>query len=193
MMRWISGNRQKKLEPWMYTRGQRTRVCVTLGSMRGAIRQTLDYLCGSIEKLLPLDVEVVVAATGSVAAELWSRYPQIHADWVPMDFLAPTCDLIVHHNGGLTGLTVMSAGTPQVILNQWDLLRNSLDRLEQHGSSVVLHRGEDTPDNVAAACGKILSDLSYTRKARALSEEITALDPPPALVDALEKLAAGRP
>ncbi|MFI1496037.1 nucleotide disphospho-sugar-binding domain-containing protein [Streptomyces platensis] len=190
MMRWIPGNRQRQLEPWMYTRGRRTRVCVTLGSMRGAVRQTLDYLCHFIEYLLPLDVDLVVAANESIAAELRSRYPDIHADWVPMDILTPTCDLIIHHNGGLTGMTAMNAGKPQVILNSWNMLRKSLSYLEEQGSGIVLDRGEDTPGNVAEACKQIISDATYTQRARVLSEEIAALDTPATLVGALEELVA---
>ncbi|GHH05331.1 dNTP-hexose glycosyl transferase [Amycolatopsis oliviviridis] len=193
MMRWISGNRQRKLEPWMYTKASRPRVCVTLGSRREAGSGGGEYLDELVEQLGSLEVDVVVAATESLAEELRARHPGIRADWLPLEFILPTCDVIVHHNGGLTAMNAMDAGVPQVILDRFKLLRKSTDMIERHGSSLVIHDEDNTPSVVAGACASILADAEFARRARALSAEIRALPAPPQIVADLEKIAVPWP
>ncbi|WP_370964517.1 nucleotide disphospho-sugar-binding domain-containing protein [Amycolatopsis sp. cg9] len=189
-MRWVSGNRQRKLEPWMYTRSSRPRVCVTLGSRREADSGGGEFLADLVGRLGSLDVDVVVAATESLAAELRTRHPGVHADWLPLEFILPTCDVIVHHNGGLTAMNAMDAGVPQVILDRFELLRKSTDRIERHGSSLVLPGEDNSPEAIAGACAKILAGPGFARQARALSAEIRALPAPPEIVADLAELAA---
>lgn len=190
-MRWIPGNRQRKLEPWMYTRGERPRVCVTIGSFRTAQTAMFEFLCGLVDKVSQLDVELVVAANEDAAVELRQRYPKVRSGWVPLEFLAPTCDVILHHNGGLTSMNAMGAGTPQVILSRFDLFNDSLQLLEDQGSGIALFRGNDTAESAVAACEKVLSDSSYSMRARLLADEIAGLPTPPELVGSLERLVSG--
>ncbi|MDJ1134994.1 glycosyltransferase [Streptomyces iconiensis] len=188
LMRWVPGNRQKRLEPWMYTRGDRPRVCVTLGSFRVSTEEMFDYLCGIVESVSALEAEIVVAATEEVAVKLRERFPGIRSGWVPMEFLADTCELVVHHSGGLTAMACMSTGTPQLVLNQFDLYNDSLRRLQDHGSGEVLYRGEHSVENVRSACEKLLSDPAYRRRAQALRAEMAELPTPGLLVGEMERL-----
>ncbi|MFG2652902.1 nucleotide disphospho-sugar-binding domain-containing protein [Streptomyces sp. NPDC048436] len=189
-MRWVPGNRQRKLEPWMYAAGERRRVCVTLGSFRTAMPEMFDYLCSLVERLSELDAEIVVAANEAASEKLRARFPDVRSDWVPMEFLVRTCDTIVHA-GGLTTLNAMAAGTPQVVVNQFQAFESSLRILEQQGSSVILHRGDKSPDNTFDACNKILSDDSYARHARDLAGELAKMPSPNDVVGDLEALARG--
>ncbi|MFF6994325.1 nucleotide disphospho-sugar-binding domain-containing protein [Streptomyces sp. NPDC008313] len=187
-MRWVPGNRQRRLEPWMYSRGERARVCVTLGSFRTAMPEMFAYLCALVERLTALDAEIVVAANEATAREIRDRFPGVRADWVPMEFLVRTCDAIVHA-GGLTTLNAMAAGTPQVIVNQFQAFEPSLRLLEQQGAGVILHRDDKSPDNTFDACDRVLSDDSHARRARELARELGELPPPGEVVADLEALA----
>jgi UDP:flavonoid glycosyltransferase YjiC (YdhE family) len=190
-MRWIPGNKQRKLEPWMYTKGDRPRVCVTIGSFRTEQPEMFDYLCDLVDQIKKIDVELVVAASEPAAAELRARHPDVRSGWVPLEFLAPTCDAIVHHNGGLTAMNAMNAGLPQVILSRFEAFDESLRLLTEQGSSIVLHRGEDTAENAAKACEAILADGLYAERAGLVSDEIKSMPPPPEMIGLLEKLVTG--
>lgn len=187
-MRWVPGNRQRTLEPWMYTKSERRRVCVTLGSFRTAIPEFFEYLCSLVDRLSELDAEVVVATSEDAAEQLRPRFPAVRSGWVPLEFLARTCDAIVHPSGGLTALNAMAAGTPQVIVNRFDAFNGSLRKLEQQGAGVVLYRGSDSPDNAFEACQKILSDANYAQQAHLLATEISSMSVPHEIVGDLERL-----
>ncbi|GGT19169.1 nucleotide disphospho-sugar-binding domain-containing protein [Streptomyces purpureus] len=189
-MRWVPGNRQRALEPWMYTPGERPRVCVTYGSFRTAMPEIFDHLCALVSRLTELDADIVVAANEEAAGKLRTLFPQVRSGWVPLEFLLPTCDTIVH-SGGLTALNAMAAGTPQVVLNQFVAFEPSLRLLEQQGSSVVLHRGDGSPDGTFEACAKVLSDDSYARQARELARELGSMPTPNDVVADLEGLVRG--
>lgn len=186
-MRWVPGNRQRTLEPWMYERGERPRICVTYGSFRTAMPEIFDHLCGLISRLTDLDAEIVVAANDEAAEKLRARFPQVRSGWVPLEFLVRTCDTIVH-SGGLTALNAMAAGTPQVVLNQFEAFQPSLRLLEEQGSALVLHREAGSPEGTFEACGTILSDERYARQARDLAAELNSLPTPNAVVADLERL-----
>ncbi|WP_405787855.1 DUF1205 domain-containing protein [Streptomyces sp. NBC_00029] len=186
-MRWVPGNRQRTLEPWMYTPAERPRVCVTYGSFRTAMPQVFDHLCALVSRLTELDAEIVVAANEEASEKLRTLFPQVRSGWVPLEFLVRTCDTIVH-SGGLTALNAMAAGTPQVVLNQFVAFEDSLRMLERQGSSIVLHRGDGSPDGTFEACRKVLSDDGYAQRARELARELNSLPTPNDLVADLEGL-----
>lgn len=117
-MRWIPGNLQRKLEPWMYSRGSVRRICVTSGS-RVSFSDSHDFLHALVENVASLEAEIVVAAPEDAAAKLRERLPGIRTGWIPLDVVAPTCDVIVHHGGGVTSMTAINAGTPQLAIPQW--------------------------------------------------------------------------
>jgi UDP:flavonoid glycosyltransferase YjiC (YdhE family) len=193
MMRFVPANQQRRVEPWMYTRPGRPRVCVTSGSrvVRGrSYDQNYAFLRGLVRDIGRLDVEMVVAAPEEVAAALRAEVGQVRAGWVPLDVLAPTCDLVVHHAGGVTGMTAMNAGVPQLLIPKGAIMVAPSARVAAFGAAVTLPPGTDTPGAVAAACREILTTPSYAERARALSREIATLPLPAEVVPALEKLAA---
>ncbi|MFI8852961.1 nucleotide disphospho-sugar-binding domain-containing protein [Streptomyces sp. 891-h] len=187
-MRWVPGNRQRPLEPWMYRAGGRRRVCVTLGSFRTSMPKLFDYLCGLVESLSELDAEIVVAANETAAEQLRQRFPEVRSGWVPMEFLARTCDAVVHA-GGLTALNAMAAGTPQVVVNRFRAFEESLGLLQEQGSAVALNGDAASPANTLEACRSILTDESYAKRARELSLELAGMPSPNTVVADLEALA----
>ncbi|BBC30322.1 hypothetical protein SGFS_016160 [Streptomyces graminofaciens] len=188
-MRWIPGNRQEPLEPWMYTRDDRPRVCVTSGSRETAANQ--DFLYRLVEDLATFDAEILVAAPEEAVSRLRGVTGRVRAGWMPLDVVAPTCDLVVHHGGGVTGLTAMNAGVAQLLLPRWDIFAASMRRTAQYGAARVLFPEDADREALPKACHELLEDPVHRESARALAAEIASLPGPAEVADVLESLVAG--
>ncbi|MFG3409172.1 nucleotide disphospho-sugar-binding domain-containing protein [Streptomyces sp. NPDC048142] len=193
-MRFVLGNLHRVLEPWMYTRGEHRRVCVTAGSQvtRAGGHGLFEFLTRTVRELAPLDAEVLVAAPQALVEDVRSEcrdVGRLQAGWMPLDVVAPTCDLLVHHGGGVTGLTGMCAGVPQVVVPGADMLADAARRLAAYGAAVTLPTGDGRPGAVGEAARQVLSDRSHAVRAGELRAEIEAMPTPHDLVAALEKLA----
>jgi UDP:flavonoid glycosyltransferase YjiC (YdhE family) len=189
MMRWIPGNTQCRLAPWMYTKGADKRIGVTIGTGVGRHGQH-DFLHGIVENLGTLDAEVVVPVTDDAAPRLREQLPKVQAGWIPLDILAPTCDVLVHQTGGSTMMTALSFGVPQVLIPDPNLFRaNAMARrLADAGAALVLTPDEATTDAVAKACQEIITNPSYAAAAAALAREIAAQPLPSEVARRIELL-----
>ncbi|MFD7058964.1 nucleotide disphospho-sugar-binding domain-containing protein [Streptomyces sp. NPDC059906] len=183
-MRYVPGNGQRTLEPWMYTPGSRRRVLVTAGS-RVSRTQYFDYVRELARKVGALGTELLVAVPDEVAGELAEGLPHVRAGWMPLDVVAPTCDLVVHHAGGGTALSAMNAGVPQLLIPNMPKLVPPSRRLVDFGAALMVPDGEDSQDAVVAACEKILGDSAYRERSQALAREIAAMPAPAQVVEAL--------
>ncbi|MGW6022268.1 glycosyltransferase [Streptomyces sp. NPDC055099] len=190
LMRWIPGNQQQVLEPWMYAKGDRPRVCLTSGSRasRDGHDNSFAFLRDMAKTIGALDVELVIAAPEDIAAELRAESAGIRAGWLPLDVVAPTADLMIHHGGGVTMMTAMNAGVPQLSLPNGPLAIPATQRLTAQGCALTLLPGQDSPQETAAAAEKILGDASFRRSAGELAREITGLPLPSDVVRELERL-----
>jgi glycosyltransferase len=186
-MRYVPANAQRRLEPWMYGRGERRRVLVTSGSRvaKESYDQNFAFLRGLAENVAAWDVELIVAAPDAVAGALRDDLPGIRAGWVPLDVVAPTCDVLVHHAGGVSTLTGLNAGVPQLLVPRGAVLEKPARRVAGHGAAITLLPGEDTAGAIADSCQELLSKDTYGERARALSREIAAMPSPASVVDAL--------
>ncbi|MGV4929383.1 DUF1205 domain-containing protein [Streptomyces sp. BHT-5-2] len=187
-VRWVPINSQNPVEPWMYTRGERRRVCVTGGSM-AARDNNFELIRSMVDSLAVLDAEIVIPAPEEVAAELRNQCDGIRAGWIPLDVLMPTCDLIVHHAGGLTGQTAMISGVPQLLLPQEKKVRRAAQLVADYGAAINLLPDEVTPDSVAKALQTLIEDSAYKDRSQALGREIAAMPSPSEVVGVLEDLA----
>lgn len=188
LMRWVPANRQRRLEPWMYTRGARRRVCVTSGH-RVARDQNFEFLRNLAKTVASLDMEMIVAAPEDIAAELRYELGEVRADWFPLDVVVPTCDLVVNHAGGVTVMTALNAGVPQLLLPARDAKAIApSQRMADFGAAITLLRDEESIDGIEKSCAKLVSDPSYASRARKLSEEISALPTAAEVVGVLERL-----
>ncbi|UQX03427.1 nucleotide disphospho-sugar-binding domain-containing protein [Streptomyces sp. RerS4] len=188
-IRWVPGNMQRKLEPWMLTRADRPRVCVTSGS-RVAVTESQEFLRNLARSVRDLDVEIVVPAPEEVAGELRATVPDVRTGWIPLDVLAPTCDVILHHGGGVTAMTALHAGVPQLVLPSFPTFGDSWARLADSGAAEVLMPQEQSEASVIDACRRLLTRPEYRERAAGLSREIGAMPGPAAYVARLEGLAA---
>ncbi|MGC5040391.1 nucleotide disphospho-sugar-binding domain-containing protein [Streptomyces sp. DT190] len=185
LMRWVPGNPQKPLEPWMYTKGDRPRVYITAGT-RLFSGEGLRDMARSVGKL---GAEVVVGAPEVVAAELRDEVPEARVGWVPLDVLAPTCDVIIHHGGGGTDMTALHAGVPQLIAHP-EYPTTATRRIVEYGAATLVESGGY--EEINAACELLLKDPSYRARAREVSREMAQLPPAHEIVSDLERLVADR-
>ncbi|WP_084550726.1 glycosyltransferase [Actinomadura rifamycini] len=192
-MRWIPGNSQCRLERWMYTRGAGTRIGVTIGTTVADYDQ-YDYLQAIVADLAALDAEVAVAVPEEAAPGTRERLPGAHVGWIPLDVLAPTCDVLVHQSGGNTMLTALSAGTPQVLIPDPGQFRQveMARRVAEAGAGVVVPAEEATGEAVAKACRQVVGDPGYAAAAAGLRREIEALPLPSEVVRRIEGLVRRR-
>ncbi|MFF7856480.1 nucleotide disphospho-sugar-binding domain-containing protein [Streptomyces sp. NPDC007904] len=181
---------QRQLEPWMYTRGELRRVCVTAGS-RVSKEYEFDHLDALVGKVRGPDVEVLVAAPEEAATALRERHPGVRAGWLPLDTVLPTCDLLLHAGGGQTALTAVRAGVPQMVVPNMPKLWGPNRRLADYGVARLPAAGEDGPGDVARVCREMLATPSYAWRAAELAAELAALPGPAEALPHLEKLARG--
>ncbi|MCX3062133.1 nucleotide disphospho-sugar-binding domain-containing protein [Streptomyces beihaiensis] len=194
-IRWVPVNGQRQLEPWMLARPEAPRLCLTTGSRvahdageHDVRRRAYEVLRSQAIALKELDVDLVVAAPDKVGEALRAEVPGVRAGWVPLDVLAPTCDVIVHHGGGTTSLTAMAAAAPQVSVPQGGVPNLGAQRLSRYGAAITLFDTDVSTEAIVEACREVLSDSSYADRARTLSLEIAELAPPARAVDAMAEL-----
>lgn len=207
-MRWIPATGQRALEPWMYQRGDRLRICLTAGTRVAPQarldgdgdyrRDSFDFLCSLAEKIASLEAELLIAVPEQSAGELRAAMRDVlgdraHVGWMPLDVVARHCDLLVHHGGGVTSMTALSAGLPQVILPQWPIMIPAARRVAEHGCAITLLPGEDSAQDVIDACRTVLGAPSYAARAAAIAAEIAALPAPADIVRTLADLAHKSP
>ncbi|MGX9874704.1 nucleotide disphospho-sugar-binding domain-containing protein [Streptomyces cellulosae] len=190
-MRYVPANAQRRLETWMFTRGERRRILVTSGSRvaKESYDKNFDFLRGLASEVASWDVELIVAAPDGAADALRDGLPGVPVGWAPLDLVAPTCDLLVHHAGGVSTLTGLNAGVPQLLIPKGAVLEKPALRVADRGAAITLLPGEDSVDAVADSCQELLAKDTYREAAGALSREIAAMPSPASVVAALGDLA----
>ncbi|MFL6118742.1 glycosyltransferase [Actinophytocola sp.] len=190
LMRWIPGNSQCRLEPWMYTKGAATRIGVTVGTGVADYDQ-YDFVQGIVKNVATLDVEVAVAVPEAAVPVLRERLDgNVRVGWVPLDILARTCDVLVHQSGGSTMMTALSIGVPQVLTPHAGQLRPAemARRVVEAGAGLMLPAEQTTTELIAKHCQEIISNPSYAAAAAGLAEEIAALPLPAEVARRIEWL-----
>lgn len=188
LMTYVPYATKGRVEPWMYTRGKRPRLLVSAGS-----RVTPDYfdVLGSlVRKASQLDVELLVAAATSTAEKLGPLPDNVRIGWLPLDLVAPTCDLVMSHAGGTTVLGNMHYGVPQVLVPYLPYAMGFTTRLSEYGAAKMVLPEDDSPDNIAQACQDVLDTASYRQRARDIAEEMSVMPTPATTLRAVERLVS---
>jgi glycosyltransferase len=199
LMRWIPVNRQRRLEPWMYTRPKgRRRVLITSGTRSPMLRTPGSSIRQLVDQLIAAGAEVVVAAPEQ--AELGADLAEVRVGWLPLDVVALTCDLAIHHGGAISAMSFMAAGVPQLILPENAHTRTVAELLSGYGAASIVEPESQEPDSqkpehnlaesIAAAGQELLSQPRYAERAQALAAEIAGLPAPATIVPKMEALAA---
>ncbi|TCO46626.1 nucleotide disphospho-sugar-binding domain-containing protein [Actinocrispum wychmicini] len=201
-MRYVPYNGPGEVPAWLpeWLRMSHRRVCVTWGY--GVVRTllalgpaALDPLRDTLDALGGMDLDIVLATTREQLDLLGELPPNIRrAVSVPLQYLLPYCDLIVHQAGDGTALTAAALGVPQLaITNKPDQALTS-DRLAAVGAGLHL-RYQDLRDDrarqdvIRSAADKLLSAGRHRQAARRLRHQIEQQPTPADVVPALEAVA----
>ncbi|MFC0107536.1 nucleotide disphospho-sugar-binding domain-containing protein [Kibdelosporangium aridum] len=193
-MRWIPGNRQRRLEPWMYTRPKdRRRVLITGGTRTLMLKTPGSSMRNLVDQLADAGAEVLIAAPEAAAKEFGAELGDVRIGWIPLDVVAPTCDVAVNHGGGATVMTLMAAGVPQLIMPESARANTVAQALADFGAAPSVEpprEGSDqnAVDVVAAGSREILANPGYAQQAQALAKEIAALPAPAEIARMMETL-----
>ena len=181
------------LPDWPGLRTDRPLVYVTLGSVQN---KRVDVFRAVLEGLAGEPVNVVLTTGVDVDPAVLGRPPENARieRFIPQAALLPRCDLVVHHAGSGTLRGATWHGLPQLLLPiTADQPRNAVIA-EGLGFALVLKDdGSATPDAVAGAVRRLLSEPAYRTAAQRVSAEMRSLPPLAAALDRLEALAAAEP
>ncbi|MGX5694232.1 glycosyltransferase [Dermacoccus abyssi] len=191
LMRWTPHNTPCRIEPWMIQAPDASRICLTMGSFRYADPRVMDRLLGLLGELTRIGPEVVVAIGEDKAQIVRDQFPQVRAGWIPLEFILPSSDLLIHPAGGLTAINAVNTATPQLLLNPFEAFIPTLKRFTDQGSARTLYRDEGTPAAVAQVATEMLRDPGYALKARELAEDASTSPTAAGLVPVIERLVAG--
>jgi glycosyltransferase len=201
-MRYVPYNGPGVVPSWLAEWLGRTqrRVCVTWGhgvdrTMLALGSAALDPLRDTINALTHADVDLVVATTGEQLAMIGGLPANARAAvGVPLQYLLPYCDLIVHQAGDGTALTAAALGVPQLaITNKPDQALTS-DRLAAIGAGLHLRYQELQLDPmrrevIRSAADKLLSAGRHRHAAHRLRRQIERQPSPADVVASLEAVA----
>ncbi|AQS65646.1 glycosyltransferase [Streptomyces pactum] len=195
-MRWVPRVSQRRIEPWMYTRPEgRRRVLITAGTRNLMLETPGSSLRRLVDGLTGAGAEVLIAALPEAAERYGADLGDVRIGWIPLDVVAPTCDLAVHHGGATTAMTLVNAGVPQLILPDNGYGKAVAEAVSGFGAAVTVDRhrpqeGQDPDEVIVAACREILADPRYAERTRALAAETAALPTPDQVLREIEALAA---
>jgi UDP:flavonoid glycosyltransferase YjiC (YdhE family) len=192
-MRWVPRVRQRRLESWMYTRTEgRRRVLVTAGTRNLTLDTPGTSLQDLVKQLTAGGAEVLIAALPETAAKYAAELGDARIGWIPLDVVAPSCDLAVHHGGATTAATLLNSGVPQLVLPDNGYGRAVGEAMARFGAAVVLEprglaRGQESHHAISKACLETLSTEHFGTRAMDLASEIASLPTADAVVDQIEE------
>ncbi|MFD5008306.1 nucleotide disphospho-sugar-binding domain-containing protein [Streptomyces mutabilis] len=195
-MRWVPRVSQRRVEPWMYTRPEgRRRVLITAGTRNLMLDTPGSSLRRLVDGLTGTGAEVLIAALPEAAERYGAELGDVRIGWIPLDVVAPTCDLAVHHGGATTAMTLINAGVPQLIVPDNGYGKAVAEAVSGFGAAVMVDRhrpetGQDPDEATVAACRSILDNPRYAERTRTLAAETAVLPTPDEVLRDIEALAA---
>ena len=191
-MRYVPYGGPAVVPSWLRTPPERPRVALTLGitatgEFAGYIANVQDIL----DSLADLDIEIVATIAEAEQRKL-TRVPANTrvVSYVPLHALVPTCSAVINHTGPGTFLTTALHGVPQLNV-PWDFDEPELARrAAQQGATIDIRADRATGPAVREALQRLLTEPTFTNRARSLRDEIHALPSPNQLVPQLEELTA---
>lgn len=193
--RYVPYNGPGVMTDWMLKRGDRKRVCVTLGTNLPHAPGSWSLLETAIAALDELSAEIIVAVPNPDEV----RYPQ----WddglpksvravgrYPLSAIVPTCDLVINHCGPGSVMATLVGGLPQLCVPHYgdDIRRAS--QVADQGVGLSVPAGEVSKEAFASAAATLLGETRY-REAAMKVAAANARQPGPAdLVEVLRKHTA---
>lgn len=169
---------------WLPTR--RPRIGLTLGTT--ATEHFGGYVVSvedTLAELSTLDVEVV-ATVKDPAFPIPANARVV--PFVPLDALAPTCDVVIDHAGPGTFLTVARHGVPQLTV-PWDFDEPELARrAAAQGGSLTIRGDRATGARIREGVERLLAEPSFKTRAADLRDELRGLPSPNDVAEEIEAL-----
>lgn len=176
-------------QPWaepqtLPAKGERPRALVSFGTVFGRPEQ-LSPLVGA---LVGRDLDVVVTVNDD-AGRFDVDPTRVHVSrFVPLETLLVGVDVMVTHGGAGTTLAALAHGVPLVVLPQGADHPRQAERVVNADAGIALAGDEATPDAVAAAAIRALTDPVIRAGAALVRDEIAAMPSPD---DVARAMAAG--
>lgn len=187
-MRYVPFNGSAQVEPWLLEKPSRKRVCVSIGSV--PIENGHAHLLESVVIALSrMDVEAIVL-TGGVQVKLEHLPGNIRliSNNIPLSYVLPSCDFVVHHGGSGSTMTSSTLGLPQLAIPQMcDQFRHA-ERIAESKVGITLTDKTPHPDDVYDAIQKLLNDPTYRNNAQKMRAENLQQRTPQQFVELLEQL-----
>ncbi|WP_129311581.1 nucleotide disphospho-sugar-binding domain-containing protein [Streptomyces sp. L2] len=183
---------------WLRRPSAGPRVGITLGSV---IPQTggtdaLSVVLSALEELGHDAVIVLPDEQARAAADgAYGRLPPnamvatvTSGPWLPFSYVAPTCDVVIHHGGAGTTLTCLAGGLPQLILPYMADQFTIAEQLARQGTAIALPPGTATKKHIAEELARLLTHPSHIKAAQRLRKEIQRQPSPSHIVERLMEL-----
>ena len=188
-IRFVPYNGPAELPPWLRTRPERRRVCVTSGTLVPRTNRDDLFLAPRVaEALSALDAEIVVATDPRAHARFATLPGNVRLTQTPLalHLLLPGCAAVVHQGGAGTTMTALAAGVPQLILPRM------LDQLFNARQLAVTGAGRI--GDLAAIRDQVhqlLTEPAWGEAAADVARQNRARPSPAQVVDELPKLLDG--
>jgi glycosyltransferase len=215
-LRWIPHTAQTAMPSWLYPVPDRPRVALSLGlSVRKYVPGSdWSYVRTLLDALGGLDVEVVATLDDAQLSRIGTIPDNVRTiDYLPLDNLMPTCQLLVHHGGIGTMAAAGCVGVPQIVVDflhvqhedpnatggqkqisfpRYKLAPVTGAYVTSFGAGEVLDLSRPSVEKVREMVTAVLTDSTYQDGADRLRADLMAAPSPAELVPELEKLAMTR-
>jgi glycosyltransferase len=207
LMRWIPYSAQTAMPEWLYPVPERPRIALSLGlSVRDFIKISWSWINVLMEALSELDVEVVATLNPGQLEEVGPLPANVRAvDYLPLDYLLPTCAAMIHHGGLGTMAPAAAAGVPQLIVDfperegepdhgffRYKLAPVTGKYVTGFGAGAMMDLARPSVPVIREQVMRVVTDPSYRAGAARLRKEMLAAPSPSDLVPTLEKLTLAR-
>ena len=184
----------KELPEWWPGRGDQPLVYVTFGSVAGQFPQALPAYGVALSAVADLPVRVLLTVGRDLDPGALPDTPDnVHVEpWVPQqDVLAHAAAAVVHGGSGST-VGALAFGVPLVVIPLFADQPYNARRVHDVGAGIAVEPNrEDIPATIAplrAAIETVLSEPSFTDRARELAAQVRAEPPVDDVVPLSERL-----
>ncbi|MEU8261681.1 nucleotide disphospho-sugar-binding domain-containing protein [Micromonospora sp. NPDC048999] len=202
-MRWIPYSEQVAMPNWLYPVPERPRVALSLGlSVRTYLKTGWGWLEALMEALSGLDIEVIATLDESQLAAVSTVPGNVRVvDYLPLDYLLPTCSALIHHGGLGTMAPAGQAGVPQLVVDlperedgtshgyfRYKLAPITGRYVTSLGAGEVMDLGQPSIPAIRDQITRVIADPAFAVGAARLRTDMLAAPSPSDLVPTLEKL-----
>jgi glycosyltransferase len=216
-MRWVPFNAPSESMPdWLYPVPDRPRVALSLGmSIRAFLKGDWSFTSTLLEGLGDLDVEVVATLNADQIAGVGTMPDNVRVvEYVPLDYLIPTCSVLIHHGGLGTMAPAAYNGVPQMIVDfsdtrfrgaflpkgaaaptsgrpRYKLAPVTGGYITSFGAGEIIDLAQtrdEAVDSVREQVTRVLKDPAYTAGAARLRRDLLASPAPTDVVPTLESI-----